>query len=668
VAGVVFERAERPVINVSQTLQAAVQHHQSGRLAEAEALYRQVLSVQPKHSDALHLLGVLAGQVGKYDAAVDLVKQALAARPGEPIYLCNLGKFLGDLGREEEAIAAYNEALRIKPGLAEAHNNLGNLLKGRGRIAAAIECYQRALAGRPGYPEAIFNWGNALAQMGKFADAEAKYREALALRPHYPAALNGLANALTFQGRYEEAAAACRQALQLQPDFSEACGNLGNALRDLRDFPGAIAAYRQAITLNPRDTIAYSNLLLAMNYDPASTRESLFMEARNWRDSHTAALEAVTTRHNHPPLAGRRIRIGYVSPDFRSHPVAVFLEGLLRHHDRGAFEIVCYSDVQQEDAVTRRLQAYADTWRQCASLGDAALAEVVHRDQIDVLMDLSMHSAYHRLLVFARRPAPVQGTWLAYPGTTGLSAIDFRITDDFLDPPEGDTSSYSEDSERITSFWCYAPNEEAGRVTELPAIAKGHVTFGCLNNFCKISDAALETWAELLGRIPSAHLLLHARSPEQRRRVVQKLTAAGIATDRIEFLGRVPLRSYFDAYGKIDIALDSFPCAGGTTSCDALYMGVPVVSLAGETAISRGGASILSNARHPEWIARTREEYVSIAAGLAQDAGTLARIRGALRLELESSPLMNGERFARDMETVYTRRIHAWFQSRQVGT
>lgn len=645
-------------VSIAQAIQLAVTHHQAGRLAEAEALYRQVLTVQPDHPDALHLLGVLAGQSGQLGVAVDLVRKAVERVPGVAVYRVNLGKFLADRGDIEEAMAAYGEAIRLQPGLAEAHNNLANLLKNRGRFAEAFASYRRAIEARPVYPEAHYNLGNAYVELGRFEEALASYREALRLRPNYAAAYNGIGHVGTFTGRYEEAVAACREALRLQPGMAEAWGNLGNALRDLRSPAEAQEAHRRALAINPGDAVCHSNLLLAMNYYAGSTRASLLAEAQRWRQQHAASLEAAASAHDHLPRGGRRLRVGYVSADFRSHPVAVFLESLLAHHDRSRYEVVCYCDARQPDAVTKRLQTHADLWRETAGLSHAELAELVRRDRVDVLIDLAMHSAYNRLLTFARKPAPVQGTWLAYPGTTGLTAIDFRITDRFLDPDDGGFSS--ERSAYVESFWCYRAPEEAPAVGGLPCATTGQITFGSLNNFSKASDGALDAWARIVAAVPGSRLLVHARSPGQREQVRDRFTRAGVDPARVEFLGRVPMREYFAAWSRVDIALDSFPCAGGTTTCDALYMGVPVITLAGEAPIARGGVSILANAGHAEWTASSVEEYEALAVGLANGPGRLADIRARLREELRASTLMDAPRFARAMEAVYEDAFARW--------
>jgi predicted O-linked N-acetylglucosamine transferase (SPINDLY family) len=357
---------------------------------------------------------------------------------------------------------------------------------------------------------------------------------------------------------------------------------------------------------------------------------------------------------NHDRDADRRLRIGYVSPDLRDHVVGRFMLPLLANHDHQRFEIFCYADVARADAMTERLRSHADCWRNTAGLSDEQLARAVRDDRIDILIDLTMHMAGSRLLAFARKPAPVQVTYLAYCGTTGLEAMDYRLTDPHLDPPDA-TDEYVEQSIRLPrTYWCYQPPDDAPEVSSLPMTrAGGRVTFGCLNNFSKVSQPTIETWAELLRAIPDARLILHAHAGAHRQRLLTRLGELGIDTGRIEFVGFAPTASYLATYHRIDVALDPFPYAGGTTTCDALWMGVPVVTLAGRTAVGRGGASILTNLGLPELVARSPEEYVQIALALARAPQRLERLRCSMRDRMGRSPITDAPGFACDVESAY---------------
>ena len=363
------------------------------------------------------------------------------------------------------------------------------------------------------------------------------------------------------------------------------------------------------------------------------------------------------------PDPERRLRIGYVSPDFRNHAVSFLLMPLLSNHDHGQVEIFCYAEVARPDDVTERLRACADVWRVTVGLTDEQMADMVRKDRIDILVDLALHTANNRLLVFARKPAPVQVTWLGYPGTTGLSTMDYRLTDPYLDPPGDNDACYSEQSIRLPdTFWCYDPQGEQPPVNELPALANGFITFGCLNNFCKVNDGVLGLWAKVLGAVPQSRLLLLAPRGQARDHVLAMLRQQGIDESRVEFVDRQPRQQYLQLYHQIDLGLDLLPYNGHTTSLDAFWMGVPTITQIGKTVVGRAGWSQLCNLGLPELAARTPEEFVQIAAQLAGDLPRLQELRATLRARMRASPLMDGKRFAGHMEQAYRQMWRTWCQ------
>jgi predicted O-linked N-acetylglucosamine transferase (SPINDLY family) len=579
--------------DIDQAFALALEQHQSGRLAEAEQGYRQILQRQPDHADSLHLLGVVALQSGHLEPALALIQQAVALRPDGAIYRNNLGQVLVRLGRDDEAIRAYEAAIGLDAEYAEAFNNLGYTLEGRDRLA----------------------------------EAEAHYRKAI----------------------------------RLNPDYAEPYLNLGNVQKDRGELDAAIESYRRAIALRPDLSGLHSNLLLTLHYHAGLTPEDIAREHREWAKRHVAPLAAERRPHANDPEPNRRLRIGYVSPDFREHPVARFILPLLQHHDRRQFEIFAYSDVTRPDRVTATIQAHADQWRDVNNLGDEQLANAIRDDRVDILVDLAAHSGRNRLLVFARKPAPVQVTYLAYCSTTGVDAIDFRLTDRFLDPPGEDSSHYTERSVRLPHcYWCYsAPTLPGDRPTSTDRLP-GPPTFGCLNNFAKVTDATLELWMELLRHVPEAQLLLYARSEAHRDRVRNALRQAGLPEARATFVDRQPLGEYLETYRRIDVALDPVPFGGGTTTCDALWMGTPVVSLAGRTAVSRAGSSLLNNVGLERLVAHSKEQYVDLAANLIRDGERLSSLRREMRDRLESSPVMHAEPFTRDLEDAFKEMWRTW--------
>ncbi len=649
-------------MTIQQPFEIALQHHQSGRLAEAEALYRQILAVEPRHADALHLLGVIAHQVGRDDLAIDLIRQAIALAPDVPHYHSNLGEACRAIGELDEAIAAYRNAIALKPDYPGAHYNLGNALIDKGQLDEAVGAYRQAVALKSDYPAAHTNLGNALREKGQPDEAIAAYRQAIALQPTLPEAHSNLGAALRDMGHLDEAIAACRQALALHPDFPEVHNNLGTACRD-RGQPGeAIAAHRQALALKPDASDLHSNLLLTLNYDPGWDAPAIAEEHRRWNRQHAEPLRSLIEPQPNDRDPERRLRIGYVSPDFREHVVARFLLPLFENHDRQAFEVFAYAQVPAPDAMTQRLRTHTDRWRSLVGLSDAQAAALIRQDRIDILVDLALHTAGHRLLVFARKPAPVQVTFAGYPGSTGLAAMGYRLSDPYLDPPGADETLSSEQTLRLPhSFWCYDPLDCGDLpVGPLPAELNGGITFGCLNNFCKINDGVLRLWSKVLQTVPSSRLFLLAPEGSPRQHTLDVFRQEGIASGRIEFVSPRPRREYLELYHRIDVGLDTLPYNGHTTSLDSFWMGVPVVTLVGQTIVGRAGLSQSMNLGLPELIASTSEEFVRIASGLAKDLPRLAHLRSTLRQRMEASPLMDAAGFARDIEVAYRQMWRQW--------
>jgi protein O-GlcNAc transferase len=693
-------RFQSPMQQVTpqQIMQAAIRHHQAGNLAEAEKACRQVLSQQPKNADALHMLGVIALQVGKPDLAVELLRQAIAIHPAVADFHVNLANALRARGLLSEAIAADREAIRLNPRHAQARNNLANSLYGLGRLDEAIAAYRQALQVAPGLAEAHHNLGRALADRGLFEQSIEAFRQAVRLKPDYVGARNNMGNALRESGRMDESIAEYRQAIQLQPDdatyhnnlgialresgllddavasfrtaiglspgYSDAHNNLGIALRDQGLIDESVAACRQAVALNPASAAFHSNLVLILHYHQQSNPGMLFAEARQWARVHGDPLKKMIVPHTNDRSPQRRLKIGYVSPDFRAHPVGRFMLPLLANHDAELVEIHCYAQVAGGDQMTDRLRGMAHQWRNTVGMSDAQMAEQIRTDKIDILIDLAAHTGCNRLQVFAQKPAPVQATYLAYASTTGLDTIDYRITDPFLDPPDAPDDCYSEKSIRIESYWCYQPPLENLEPAPLPAAEAGVITFGCLNAFCKVSPEALHTWCEVLSAVGNSRLILHVRPGSQRDRLRQILHGRGIDPDRLSFAGKLSLADYMAEYGKIDIGLDPFPYTGGTTTCDALWMGVPIVTLSGPTGVGRGGVSILGNVGLNELIAADTDKYVRIAAELAGDLPRLQSLRAGLQGKMRASPLMDAPRFARGIEAVYRRMWRNWCEGK----
>ena len=632
-----------------------------GNLEQAVACFRRALELKPDFADAYASLGVALNDQGKPDEAAACYRRVLELKPDFADAHYNLANALHDLGKLDEAAASYRRVVELKPDFVEAHNNLGNVLNDLGKPGEAVACYRRALELKPDYAEAHNNLGIALKRQGMLDPAVASYRRALELKRDYAEAHNNLGIAFKDQGMLDEAVASYRRALELKPDYAEAHNNLGNAWKDQGNLEGAMACFRRALDVKPDFVRAHSNLVYTQVFCPACDARTLYEEHRRWNRQHAEPLAKLIQPHSHNRDPHRRLRIGYLSPDFRSHPVGRFLLPLLESHDHQQFEIFGYPSVRVPDTITDRCRAQADVWRDVLGSSDEQVAQTIRQDQVDILVDLTMHMADNRLLVFARKPAPVQVTYLAYCGTTGLETMDYRLTDPYLDPPGQDQPIYREQSVRLPeTYWCYRPPIETPPVGALPALEAGQVSFGSLNNFCKVSPPALAAWSQLLQAVPGSRLLLHAHAGSHRDRVRAFLAEQGISAERLAFVDFLPAAEYFGVYRRIDVALDTFPYGGGTTTCDALWMGVPVVSLAGQTAVGRGGVSILSNVGVPELVAHDCEEYVRIAVELAGDLSRLSALRATLRERMQASPLMNAPRFARHVEAAYRKMWQRW--------
>jgi protein O-GlcNAc transferase len=635
------------------------------KIAEAVACGRRAVELKPDYAEAQFDLAVALQDQSRPEEAAPHFRRAVELKPDDAEAYYGLGNALRELGHRDDAVACYRRLLELQPNHAEGHNNLGNILGDQGQLDEAVACYQRALAIRPDYVLAYNNLGTALHDRGQIAEAIACYRQALARKPDDAGALNNLGNALKDQGQLDDAVACYRRALELEPGSAHACNNLGNALKDQGLIAEAIASYRRAVQLDPAFVAADSNLVYTHYFLPQSDARTIDEEFRRWNRRHAEPLASFLRPHDNDRSPDRRLRIGYVSPDFRLHPVAQFLLPLLESHDHERFEIFCYASMSVRDAITDRCRAGADAWREVLALTDEQLAGAIRRDKIDILVDLAMHTAGNRLLVFARKPAPVQTTYLAYCGKTGLRTIDYRLTDPYLDPPAqdepGDVFPPSEQPIRLPeTYWCYRPLGETPPVIALPAVTGGQVTFGCLNNFCKATPPTLAVWSRLLRAMPESRLLLHAHPGSHRDRVREFLAGQGVAPHRLTFVGMVPREDYFRIYEQVHVALDPFPYGGGTTTCDALWMGVPVVSLAGRTSVGRGGLSILSSVGLADLVADDAEQYARIALELAGDLPRLRELRATLRDRLRSSPLTDAPRLARHVEAAYRTMWQRW--------
>ncbi|MGD0769282.1 MAG: tetratricopeptide repeat protein [Tepidisphaeraceae bacterium] len=624
-----------------------------GKVAEAAAAYRRALGIRPDSAEAVGNLGSALNALGRTDEAIEMFRRGLKLSPDSALVCNNLGNALCARKRFDEAVIVLRRAMELKPDFAQAAYNLGNALVGRGEYAQAVECFRKAVALDPKYVDAHNNLGNALQAVRKYKEAAEAYLAALKIQPDFYVGYNNLGNALRTMSKTDDAITAFQQAIRLRPDYHPAHCNLGNAMKDAGRLDEAIACYRRAMELQPRDSISHSNLCLTMLYHPNCDPAAILREALRWNVLHAQPVKSEIRPHDNDRSSDRRLRIGYVGADFREHCQSLFTIPLFSNHDRAKFEIFCYAHVSRPDATTERIRGLVDEWRSILGLSDQAAARKIRADRIDVLVDLTMHMSHGRPLVFARKPAPVQAAWLAYPGTTGLAAMDYRLTDPFLDPP-GVDHFYGEKSIRLPeTFWCYDPLCEDLQPGPLPASTKGYTTFGCLNNFCKVTEPTLHLWARILSAAVNSRLILLAAHGGHRTRVQEYFRDRGIDPDRIEFVEFQPRRQYLEVHHRIDVGLDTIPYNGHTTSLDSFWMGVPVVTRIGQTVVGRAGWSQLCNLELKELAAESDEQFVKIALELAADLPRLTELRRGLRARMNHSPLMDAPRFARNMEAAY---------------
>ena len=567
--------------------------------------------------------------------------------------MSSLGALLGQSGRLIEAIESLERASAIDSNPTYL-TQLGAVYRLAGRLDAAAESFGRILEIEPEFPDARLNLASILMDAGADAHALPLLEEALRLGPD-GGRLRAAASRASFNlGHVDRALMHARRAVELSPSVASHHLRLGNSLDARGEKALAIASYRRGVELDGTDQAAHSALIIAMLSSPDFGANHHYVEARAWAERHAAPLRGLLPIPPNDKDPERRLRVGYVSPDFREHAIQQFLVPLLEHHDQSAIEIFLYSSVDRPDVATDWYRRFAgDNFRDIRQTDDVSAAKLVRNDRIDILVDLALHSNGGRLRVFACRPAPVQISWLGYLGTTGLDTIDYRITDGVLDPPDSSLDIYSETCLHLPeTLWCYSALDSTLEVNALPALSNHFVTFGCQSAYRKLHPGVLALWARVLGNVPGSRLFLHA-DEHARERLQLNFAREGIEAHRIEFGERAPRLDYLRRYQRIDIGLDTFPFNGATTTLDAAWMGVPVVTLSGASPLQRAGESIMTNLGLPELVASSEDAFVAKAVALAGDLNRLSELRAGLRRRLATSALGNAPVYARHIETAY---------------
>lgn len=673
-----------------------VVRYRQQRIAEAKTLFQQAIALQPKaflfHSN----LGNLLYATSDYAAAAQALRRCLALQPDfAPAYM-DLGGALVNLGQPEEAVASYRESLRLKPGMADTHLNLGralyllerwteaeaafrdglklapnssdgyldlgNLLQRRGDRAGAVNAFMRSIAANPKQIRAYYNLGILLDEVKRYDDALAVYQQGLEVDPAHAPFLAGMAAIHLHQSHYEAGLDCARQALALDPKLATAHSYLGSIQRQLGDAQAALASYARSLQFDPDNTDTIQNYLFILLYSHEHSAAEVFSEYTRLGAALEAPYQALWPVHRNNRDAMRRLKIGYVSGDFRLHPVASFLAPVMGQHDHDQFEIHCYDNHLLQDDVTEQLMAQSDHWLAVTHMTDDELAARIMADGIDILIDLSGHTAHNRLLTFARKPAPVQMNWIGYPSTTGLTAIDYRITDDGMDPPGLSERYHTERLIHLPNAWAFQSYPSAPPVNDLPALTSGEFMLASLNLVTKINPPVVQLWSRILQALPQARLMLaNIGSRLTSERLLAMFASHGIAAERLVLQPRVGMTEYLALHHQIDLGLDPFPYNGGTITNHALWMGVPVVTLPGERTASRMGVMLLQRVGLQNLIARDEDNYVNIVVELAHDLPRLQAIRQDLRRRMQTG-INDAAEITRNLEAAYRQAWQDWLQ------
>lgn len=631
----------------------------------AVASYRRALEIDPAYAEAYDKLVRILSQSERFDELADIYHRMLETDPHNVDWLNNLGAVQRKLGRFKDSADSFSQAVAANPEDALAHNNLGATLRALGRLQEAVESYRRALAIRPNFIEAHHNLANLLSELGDADSAVSSYRRALAINPDFAESLTAMGAVLQTQGRFDEAVELHRQALTVRPGYAVAHSNLGNALQDLGQLESSLESTRRALEIQPDLIDAHNSLLFVHNYLADQPVAHLLAQARRFGDIIARRARPAQAWDNTPD-PHRRLRVGLVSGDLCAHPVGYFLEGVLAAlaSNAASLELFAYPTRSCDDELSQRLRACCRAWHPMVGLSDEDAAELIRHDEIDILIDLSGHTAFNRLPVFAWKPAPVQLSWLGYFATTGVQAMDYLLADPWT-LPAGEESSFTEKIWRLPETrLCFTPPRADVAVSPLPALTNGYVTFGCFNNLTKMNDAVVALWAQILNAVPASRLFLKARQLQQasaQREVIARFAAHGIEPGRLILENYAPRENYLAAYQKVDIALDPFPYPGGTTTVEALWMGVPVLTLAGERFLSRQGVGLMMNAGLAEWVAADPDDYLARAVEHAGDLQKLATLRAGLRSQVITSPIFDAPRFAKHFEAALRGMWQAWW-------
>ena len=646
-----------------------ISYQLQGKVKNATNALLKAVSLLPKDAEAHYNLGNILKEQKHLSEAIASYRRALKIKPDFDQGHNNLGNALRDSGQLLEAEACYRRALTLNPNSAGVHNNLSNVLREQGKLDQALKSCLQALEINPGFADAHFTHGNILFDLKRPEEAVASYRQALSINPELVEVHINLGNVLKDLGHFNESEASYRKALEIIPASPEMFNNLGNVLLASGQIEAAIENYNKALEIRPDYAEAHSSLLFTLscttNYSKSFRLEKARQYGRlvDWKANKRFSSWKCADEPE-------RLRVGLVSGDLREHPVGYFLENVLSHLDRSRIEVIAYPTVPQEDELTARIKPRFSAWKPLAGLSDEAAAQMIHADGIHVLLDLAGHTRHNRLPLFAWKPAPVQCSWLGYFATTGVAEMDYVLADE-TGVPESHRDDFTE------AVWylpdtrlCFTPPAYDQPVSPLPALKAGYVTFGYFQNLTKLEDHVLSTWAKILAALPNARLRLQSKyldNPSVEAALHQRLLLCGIDPSRVATSGSSPREAYLTAHSEVDIILDTFPYPGGTTTCEALWMGVPTMTLEGDTLLSRQGASLLTAAGLSDFIATSEADYVNKTIALANDLPKLEELRSGLRAQVLASPLFDAQRFALSLDTALWGMWNNWKKQKQAG-
>lgn len=629
---------------------------EAGQIKMAEAHFRKCIALNPEDSLACVSLGKILNEKSNFSEAEKLCRKAILVNYDMPEAHDQLGVSLLGQKKLEDAENCFRSAILLKPDMVDAYNNLGISLNEQIRYEEAEACYLQALKLNPLFTNAFVNIGRNFSDQEKYAQAEIAYRKALETDPQHTLSLTGLGLALHLQQKEEEARVILEQALELNPELPEALNTLGNIHKQLGNNELALDFYRKAIDVKPEFTFVYSNFLLLAGYHAQLTQEELFEKAKIYGAQVSAQIKNKYSTWKSQTLneqEATKLRIGFVSGDLKRHAVAFFLEGLVRNIDKNKFELIAYTAHPKEDEITALLKPHFNQWQPIYGKSDQDTAKIIYDDALHILIDLSGHTGMNRLPVFAYKPAPIQVTWLGYPATTGLAEIDYIMGDPYL-TPQSDEHLFVEKVWRLPEIvWCFNPLFEDVPIADLPALKNNFITFGSFNNLSKINDQVIKVWSDILHAIPNSKLYLQVKQlnePSVMQKTYERFAAVGITADRLILEKGGSRENYFKSFNKMDIALDPFPCPGGTTSTDTVWMSVPILTMKGQSYWSRIGETIANNIGLEEWIAEDVEDYINKAIRFASNIPALATLRANLRQQAMNSPLFNAPRYTRHFE------------------